>query len=193
MKPLGTIVRLQLQRSDLKIGPRGRKAYEPAPIISLPAIAIDRGGVTGWDDDGQTMLDVHHCEHPSGKNHDGLHGFSVLFTPHYTAMRRRFGSHLTEGIAGESILVETDRIVSPDDLHDGLAIQAGDDLARLQVTKIAEPCVEFTRFAIHYPPDARADHTLTDALNFLRAGMRGFYLRYEGKPLTVRLGDRVYL
>lgn len=193
MKPLGSIVRLQLQRSSLKVGPRGRQAYQPAPIISLPAIAIDRGGVTGWDEDGQTMLDVHHHEHPSGKNHDGLHGFSVLFTPHYTAMRQRFGSHLTEGIAGESILVETDRMVSAGDLHDGLAIQAGDDLARLQVTKIAEPCVEFTRFAIHYPPEARADRTLTDALNFLRAGMRGFYLRYEGKPLTVRLGDRVYL
>ncbi len=193
MNPLGTIIRLQLQRSSLKVGPRGQRAYQPAPLISLPAIAIDRGGVTGRDDDGQTMVDVHHQEHPSGKNRDGIHGFSVLFTPHYTAMRRRFGAHLAEGIAGESILVETDRMVSQDDLRDGLAIQAGDDLARLHVTKIAEPCVEFTRFAIHYPPDARADSTLTDALDFLRSGMRGFYMRYEGKPLTVRLGDRVFL
>jgi len=63
----------------------------------------------------------------------------------------------------------------------------------LSQVRVAEPCVEFTRFTIHYPPDSRSDRQVTDALEFLRAGMRGFYARYNGEPVTVGLGDAVFL
>jgi hypothetical protein len=35
--------------------------------------------------------------------------------------------------------------------------------------------------------------TVTEALRFLDAGLRGFYATYEGEPTVVELGARVLL
>jgi hypothetical protein len=109
-------------------------------------------------------------------------------------MRARFGDHLTDGIAGESILVETEGPIRQEDVEGGITIRTaeGHD-ALLEEITVAEPCVEFTRFTIHYPPDSRSDRQVTEALAFLRAGMRGFYARYNGEPIKVGLGDAVFL
>ncbi|HEY8686526.1 MAG TPA: hypothetical protein VIO57_13045, partial [Chloroflexota bacterium] len=137
--------------------------------------------------------DVHHRDHPAGKN-NGDNDISILFTDHYRAMREHFGEHLTDGIAGESILVETDEAVTPEDVDGGIIIQtAAGDTARLEQIRVAEPCVEFTRFTIHYPPDSRSDRAVTEALAFLRGGRRGFYAHYAGDPVRVALGDTVFL
>jgi hypothetical protein len=148
--------------------------------------------VAGIEAGGASRPDVHHLDHPASKSRAGSNAISVLFTGHYTAMRERFGSHLVDGIAGESILVETQEIVDEDSLQAGVTIRTADGHeAHLHSVTVAEPCVEFTRFAIQYPADARSDGHVTDALQFLRAGMRGFYARYTGDPVTVRLGDTV--
>jgi hypothetical protein len=196
MQMRGTIVRLQLQRAPLKPGPAQRRWYDPAPLLALPQVVLSEGGIV--DDDGR--LDVHHPNHPSGKN-IGKNGVSVGFSAHYDAMRERFGTHLTHGIAGESILVQTDGMVTEEDLRDGLVILAqdgrgaGSEPARVHLTNfmVAEPCVEFTRYALQYPPDSRSDEAVTDALAFLRGGMRGYYATYDGPPVTLRVGDRVLL
>ncbi len=141
----------------------------------------------------QSVVDVHHRIHPDSKYRDG-NAVSILFTPHYAAMRDHFGSHLEDGIAGESILVETGSMVALGDLERGVTLLTAEgewiDLTRAQV---AEPCVEFTRFALRFPADAPSDRSVTNALTFLRGGMRGFYLDYRGDPVTLRLGDPVYL
>jgi MOSC domain-containing protein YiiM len=193
MKPLGTIVLLQIQQANLKVGPSQQRHYDPSPLYTVPAITLSDGGVTGIEESGDAVPDVHHRDHPAGKNH-GANSVSVLFTGHYKAMRRRFGDHLTDGIAGESILVETEGPVRQEDVDGGITIRTsqGHD-ALLEGVKVSEPCVEFTRFTIHYPPDSRSDRQVTDALEFLRAGMRGFYARYNGEPITVSLGDAVFL
>ncbi len=193
MKPLGTVVRLQVQQSNLKIGPTQARTYDPTPIRVVPAITLSEGGVTGIDDRGAPVPDVHHRDHPSGKNL-GMNDICILFTAHYRAMRERFGDHVADGIAGESILVETEETVRPEDVARGIVIRtAGGGEALLEEVRVAEPCVEFTRFSIHYPPDSRSDRQVTEALDFLRDGRRGFYASYNGKPIRVALGDTVFL
>jgi len=184
---------LQVQQSSLKVGPSQQRHYDPSPLYTVPAITLSEAIVTGIEESGASVPDVHHRDHPSGKNH-GDNGISILFTEHYKAMRERFGDHLTDGIAGESILVEIEGPVRQEDVRGGITIRAAQGReALLKEVMVAEPCVEFTRFTIHYPPDSRSDRQVTDALAFLRAGMRGFYARYHGEPITVGLGDAVFL
>jgi hypothetical protein len=58
---------------------------------------------------------------------------------------------------------------------------------------VAAPCVEFARYALKFPDGARPDATVTEALRFLDAGMRGFYATYGGEPAVVEVGTRVFL
>jgi hypothetical protein len=147
----------------------------------------------GTSPDHGTILDVHHRDHPAGKN-GGYHDISIVFMPHYQLMRERFGPRAADGIAGENILVEAPRRIWPEDLTGGLLLVTQDGrTAEVEVVKAAEPCVEFTRYLMQRSPDARADPQFLSDLDFLRQGMRGFYCRYAGEPVIVREGDEVCL
>jgi hypothetical protein len=189
---LGPVVRLQIQTGEVKVGERGHRVYNPAPIRPVPYLLLGPGGFVGPGADGHDILDIHHRDHPSGK-WTPKNGICILFTRHYELMRARFGDHIIDGIAGESILVESDRQITVEDLQHGLAIQAAGGVALLHDLVVAPPCVEYTRFALQYPPEAHADARFKDALKFLLPGMRGFYAHYDGQPLTVRLGDQMGL
>ena len=191
--PIGTIVRLQVQESSLKVGDKPRR-YDPAPIRAVPAISLDPAGVIGLAENGETILDVHNLDHPSSKNRDGENGISLGFTAHYLAMRRRFGQHLVDGIAGENILIEADSPFSVEDLAAGVVVEgSGGRPLQLRPVIVATPCVEFSRYALKFPDGARPDATVTEALRFLDAGMRGFYATYTGEPAVVEIGARVLL
>ena len=71
----------------------------------------------------------------------------------------------------------------------------GTDGRRLELRPVivAAPCVEFSRYALKFPDGARPDATVTEALRFLDAGMRGFYAAYVGEPAVVEVGARVFL
>ena len=190
---IGTIVRLQIQDSSLKVGSKPRR-YDPAPIRSVPALSLSPAGVVGHAENGETIVDVHHHDHPSSKNRDGENGTSLGFTAHYVAMRKRFGQHLRDGIAGENILIEVDRQFPVEDLASGVVIEgAGGRRLELRPVIVAAPCVEFARYALKFPDATRPDATVTEALRFLDAGMRGFYATYAGEPAVVEIGARVYL
>ncbi|PZR98124.1 MAG: hypothetical protein DLM70_17885 [Chloroflexi bacterium] len=137
------------------------------------------------------MVDVHHRDHPVSKNRTD-NGISLGFTAHYDRMRAHFGRHLTEGIAGENILVQTDTPVADSDLVNGvLIVTANGKVLRLHDVQVAEPCVEFTRYALRCSCRQKCDHPATEGLRFLRGGMRGFYVSYAGEPALVHPGDRV--
>jgi hypothetical protein len=190
---IGTIVRLQIQESSLKVGSKPRR-YDPAPIRSVPAISLSSSGVVGLTENGQTIVDVHHHDHPASKNRGGENGISLGFTTHYRAMREWFGQHLPDGIAGENILIEVDQPFQAEDLAGGVVIERGDGKQlELRSVIVAAPCVEFTRYALQFPDDARPDATVTEALRYLDAGMRGFYATYEGEPAVIGSGARVFL
>jgi hypothetical protein len=190
---VGEVVRLQVQESSLKVGDGPRRRYDPSPIRSVPALRLDERGVTGQADWGDDVEDVHNRDHPASKYRGG-NGVSVLFTGHYAAMRERFGPHLTDGIAGENILVACDQLVGEEDLTAGLIV-ATDDGGQLLLEQVvvAAPCVEFARHALRFPDDARPDLTVTEAVRFLGDGMRGYYAAYDGPPAVIRIGDRVYV
>ena len=190
---IGTVVRLQVQESSLKVGVKPRR-YEPAPIQSVPVLSVSSAGVVGLAENGESIVDVHHHDHPSSKNRGGGNGISLGFTAHYLAMRQRFGPHLADGIAGENILIEVDRQFPVEDLANGVVIEGTEGRPlELHPVIVAAPCVEFVRYALKFPDGARPDATVTEALRFLDAGMRGFYATYAGEPAVVEIGAPVFL
>src|SRR6267143_1095305 len=142
MHPVGTIVRLQIQRASLKTGEKPDRVYDPAPILAVERLAVSSDGVLGGGREGGWLVDVHHRAHPSTKNEDGLHGVSVGFTSHYALMRDRFGARIVVGCAGENVIVAPDRTFTYEDLAGGVAIVAtdGPERIRLKVLQVAHPC-----------------------------------------------------
>lgn len=189
MRTIGTITRLQIQRSSLKTGEKPTRVYDPAPLLAVPQLSVTPDGVLGAGDRGTWIVDVHHRAHPETKNDDGLHGVSLGFTSHYAAMRERFGDRLVLGCAGENIIAATDRPFTYDDLAGGVTILAPDgrERVRLRVLQVAHPCRPFTGWALgkQVEPEVLKSH-----LQFLDGGMRGFYCVGEGAG-TVSLGDQI--
>ena len=191
MRTIGTVTRLQIQRSSLKTGEKPDRIYDPAPLLAVPHLMVTSDGVLGAGEGGAWIVDVHHRAHPLTKNEDGLHGVSVGFTSHYAAIRDRFGDRIVIGCAGENIIVAADRRFTYEDLGGGVAIVAADgpERVRLRVLEVAHPCRPFTGWALggRVEPDVLKSH-----LQFLDGGMRGFYCVGEGVG-TVEVGDRLVL
>lgn len=194
MELLGSIVRLQVQASSLKVGRPPHRRYDVGPLCAVASLTLEPNGVVGWTDGEERVADVHHRDHLASKHRDDDHnGISVGFSSHYAAMRERFGDHLGDGLAAENILVQTDLMLGEEDLGGRLLIETAEGArVRLDDPLVATPCVEFTRFAMRFPDEARPDRTVAEALAFLNDGMRGYYVAYAGAPVRVRLGDRVW-
>ncbi len=191
MRAIGTVARLQIQRSSLKTGEKPTRVYDPAPVLAVPRLAVSPAGVLGAGADGGWLVDVHHQAHPDTKNEDGLHGVSVGFTSHYAAMRDRFGERIVIGCAGENVIVETDGMFTYDDVAAGIALVSadGDERVRLRVLQVAHPCRPFTGWALGGRVESEV---LKSHLQFLDDGMRGFYCVGEGVGV-VQMGDQVVL
>jgi len=191
MRTIGTVTRLQIQRSSLKTGEKPNRVYDPTPLLPVPRLTVTPDGVLGAGAEGGWLVDVHHRGHPETKNEDGLHGVSVGFTSHYAAMRDRFGERIVVGCAGENIIVAADRTFTYDDLAGGIAIVASDgpERVRLRVLQVAHPCRPFTGWASGGRVEAEV---LKSHLQFLDGGTRGFYCVGEGSG-TVQVGDQLVL
>jgi hypothetical protein len=188
MRPLGPLVRLQIQRASLKTGARPQRSYDPAPLLAVPRLAVGPDGVLGAGPEDAWVVDVHHRAHPATKNEDGLHGVSVGFTGHYDAMRERFGERLTIGCAGENLIAEAGGRLQLADVTGGLAVLAPDgrERVRLRVLEVARPCRPFTGWALG--GSTVEAEVLKQSLQFLDEGMRGFYCVGEGTGI-VEVGD----
>lgn len=195
--PLGRIVRLQVQREKIKSGKGPDERYTPHDhLISVAAIHIDSGGVTGVTESGETIPDVHHRDHPRSRFR-GENGVSMGFTGHYARMRERFGEHLVDGIAGESILVENAGLVSLADLTNGIVLTGTDErVIEIDTWDVAHPCAPFSKFCLRFLEGQKADRRVTETLQFLENGMRGFngtYRADQPQGAIIRIGDTVYL
>src|SRR5437868_2210881 len=117
MRLLGTVTRLQIQRSSLKVGLPQQRSYSPRWIQAVPELGVTPAGVTASAPEcGAAVLDVHNRDHPESKqSRRGVNAISVGFSAHYGSMRDRFGEHLTDGIAGENVLIGTERPVTESD------------------------------------------------------------------------------
>ncbi len=193
-REIGRIKLVQVQRSSLKLGERLRTWYDPAPLLTVEKLLLLPKGVVGMIGVDQEIMDIHHMDHPDTRNSKGRNGVSLGFTAHYRAMRAQFGEHLSDGIAGENIIVESDRSFALADLGEQVIIESSQtgQCAYLAIVKAAAPCVEFTQYAAnHGMPLAAAE--LKAALQFLENGRRGFYVRAleQDVPVVVQTGDRV--
>ena len=193
MKLLGPIVRLQVQLASLKVGEKPFQRYEPEPLAVVDGLVLTNGGVHGVGRNSRRLADVHHCDHMQSKYREE-NAISIGFTGHYRLMRERFGEKLTDGIAAENILVDFPERVELDELASGLVIET-EDGRRLALDDVivAAPCVPFTRFSMSYPENTKPDRTVTESLQFLHQGTRGYYARFHGPASLIALGDLVYL
>lgn len=189
MTTLGTVIRLQVQRSRLKPGPRGARVYDPAPLLEVTALDVGPRGVVGVTTTGP-VLDVHHADHPDSRNVRLVNGLSLLTRGHYDRLRQAYGPHLVDGVAGESLLLDAVRPWSARDLQGALELETEDGWLLLSEVVPAPPCVEFSRFCLgDLSADAGGEPVQT-ALEQLDHGARGFYASTAGTG-RVRPGARL--
>jgi hypothetical protein len=189
--PLGRIVRLQIQRSKLKLGEKPNRVYDPAPLLAVDELTLTPQGALARLPDGGMLVDVHHVAHPATRNNGGQNDLSVGFTAHYAAMRAEYGDHLVDGCAGENILVEAAETVALERIAAGLVVRPalGGALVRLHNVRVDLPCVEFSRYASR---TVEAE-TIKRALQLLDHGRRGYYCTYEETgPALVAIGDEMF-
>ena len=185
---IGNVVQLQVQRSPLK----NDAVYDPAALLEVDEIRIGAMGVIGRTECGW-VLDTHHAAHPQVRGR-GLRGVSMGFTSHYEAMQDRYAS-VPLGVAGENIIVATDRRWDATQLAGGVVIEGSDrDAVELPAAYPAAPCLEFTSFLLRLPERAARDDVI-DELDFLDGGTRGFIVDAArlATPAAVRIGDQVRL
>jgi hypothetical protein len=120
----------------------------------------------------------------------------IGFTPHYKAMRARFGDHMVDGIAGENILIESEEEIWLPDLGSGIVIENQDTKSQtlLDLVSFASPCQEFSHFARQSQDKKLPAGELKAVLQFLDNGRRGFLLvmREGQETADIRPGDRVF-
>ena len=194
MRELGRIVCLQVQNGSIKTGTRPFQTYTPTPnLTSVNALRINGDGVEGIGSNGETLPDMHNAAHPQTK-FTGDNGISIGFTGHYATMRTRFGDHMTDGIAGENIIIERDGIVSLDMLGKGIVIVGDQGEVHIGPWVVLHPCGPFTKFCLGIPGETRPDRRVTEGLQFLEHGLRGFSAVYgpDLPSVNIRVGDTVY-
>jgi hypothetical protein len=186
MNPLGKIVRLQIQRSQLKLGEKPNQYYDPSALVSVNELRLTPHGASALVG-GEVILDIHHADHPHTRNSDGVNDLSIGFTSHYQAMRARYGDHLFDGCAGENILVAIDSRVDITQIQNGLILGDAASAVRLTDVMVALPCAPFSKYA------AKSDNpqTVKSALQFLENGTRGFYC-VVNQEAAIKVGDDVY-
>lgn len=189
MTVLGTVAALQVQRSRLKPGPRGARSYDPSPLLRVDALDIGPRGVIGVTPDGP-VLDVHHVDHPDSRNRQLANGLSLLPREHYSRLRQAYGPHLLDGLAGESVLLDTAGPWAEADLEGSLELETTDGWLVLTDVQAAPPCVEFGRFCLDDPQADAGGEAVQTALAMLDHGLRGFYAQTAGSG-RVQVGARL--
>lgn len=189
LQPLGRIVKLQMQKSSLKIPAEPEARYDPAALWSVEDMSFNTEGAYTLLPNGDMFLDIHNAAHPESKNSKGGNDLSIGFTAHYAAMREHFGDHLSDGIAGENILVAVEQPIPLDMLKNGVVIKTRQGDVPLVNLRIALPCSPFSKFASR----STEPEVVKDALQFLDKGIRGFYCTFENvEPMTIAVGDEVF-
>jgi hypothetical protein len=190
VREIGKVVRLQVQTASLKRGEMPRRVYDPAPLSEVTRLRLSPRGAAGVRDSA-LLLDVHHAEHPSSKSEPGREA-SFGFVSHYAKMRDEYGERLSVGCAGENVLVETEpgRVWRLEDFAAGLAFEGrlSGALLRLSRVTVADPCVEFSRYALSEPEASPQE--LKPVLQFLAEGTRGFVFTPDADG-EVEIGDRL--
>ncbi len=194
LRELGCVKLMQVQPSGLIIETPSGKFYDASRRLEVDRLQITSLGIEATTPEGERVLDIHHISHPDKAYHnDDL--VSIGFTSHYEAMRARFGQHMVDGIAGETIIIESEEEVWPEDLGKRIVIenQHTGHRALLDLITFASPCRSFSLFAIRSQHEQPPADKLKDTLQFLENGRRGFLLVLSDgqEAAVVQRGDKV--
>jgi hypothetical protein len=186
------IVRLQVQRGPVKVGRAPLRSYRPEAIVPVERIVAGPRGVQGVTTDGEEVIDVHHQDHPQSRDRRGRAGVLVMGTGDYVALRARYGEHVVDGIAGETVLVDAPAGLARLGLPPVATVFTADGPLELHDVREADPCVEFSRFCLRQEPSPVVDAAVRQALVDMDHGARG-YRSIAASAATIRLGDVVSL
>lgn len=184
------VVRLQVQTDRLKPGAAPHRYYHPERIRPVAVLDVGPGGASSPGPDG-TVIDVHNRAHPHTRDPHGKAGLTLMGTGDYEKLRLRYGAHVSDGIAGESILVD-----APDGLAGGQpaaarVLTSGGPI-ELQAVRVAKPCVEFSRYCLGEAMSESVSADVREALEFLDGGMRG-YRAVACNDGSIAIGDTLEL
>lgn len=171
------IVGLQLQTRPLKPGRAPYRQYRPEALQQVDRLLVSpRGNHGEWvgPDGEHAAIDVHHQDHPQSRDRKGKGGISVIGTGDYVRLRELYGPHLVDGVAGESVLVE-----APDGLAEvafpaDFSIRTNSGVINFRLGRVADPCVEFSRFCLGEEPGPEVSDAVRKALIDLDNGHRGY-------------------
>jgi hypothetical protein len=198
-RELGVVTLVQLQPRGLIIETPGKTPnghfYDPTRRVEVDRLVITRRGIEADLPGGERVLDIHHLDHPD-KAYEDDDLVSVGFTVHYDAMRREFGEHMVDGIAGENIIVSSPDEIWTTDVGTGLILESTEtgETARLELVEFASPCQEFGQFCLQRQREEVPAALLRETLRFLGKGRRGFlFVLHDAEgSVTVQSGDRVF-
>lgn len=191
MKLLGTIARLQIQRSSLTIGTGPTRYFDPAALLVVDELFLTPGGACAPAADGSCIVDVHHAAHPFTRSR-GENTLSIGFSRHYDTMRAKFGDAFAIGCAAENIIIDGPAPrVTPEEISAGIAIETSEGFATLTRVIVAAPCMPFAKFALR-DPDASTE-AIKSTIQFLDKGLRGYYCAFTSpKTATIGRGAKVF-
>ena len=196
IRELGRVKLVQVQPNGIIIETPSGDFYDASRRVEVESLHISSRGIEAITPTGEHVIDIHHIDHPNkAYGNDDL--VCIGFTPHYEAMRARFGEHMVDGVAGENIIIEYEDVVWPEDLGQRIAIENTDTgrQALLDVVSFAPPCEEFSHFAANSQHKRLPAEKLKSILQFLGNGRRGFLLVLSDnqESATVQSGDRVFV
>lgn len=174
----------------MKPGRAPLRRYEPAALVPVVSIQAGPRGVHGITENGEQVLDVHHRDHPRSRDRKGRAGVLLMGTGDYQALRAKYGDHVIDGIAGETILLEAPEGLAGHDLPRTATVTTGAGPVRLTAVRAADPCVEFSRFCLVQEVSPVVDDAVKQALIDLDGGARG-YRSIAADEGTISLGDSV--
>jgi hypothetical protein len=204
-----SVVRLQIQTRPMKQGRAPWRVYDPSCLREVEELRLTPEGVVGVPFGGPEMLDVHHARHELSRDPRGSAGVSVMATGDYAALRARYGDHMVDGIAGEGVLVDYRPGLAGLPMPEQILVRRGTREGRGEVgtepsaqsgvptddadlvlhsVQIADPCVEFTRFCLRLPPSDIVNQDVTQGLDDLGGGARGYKMVSE-RQWVLRRGD----
>ena len=196
LRELGVVKLVQVQPSGLIIKTGTDYTYDPSRRVEVDQLRITPEGIEAVTPDGEHVLDIHHTAHPQTHS-EGDNAISIGFTYHYTEMRKRFGKHMVDGIAGENIIIDFEEEIWLDDLGQQIAMENPRTGRRvlLNVIQFAAPCDEFSHFAAQSQHKRLPADKLKAILQFLGNGRRGFLLSLSERQDSgiVHRGDRVFV
>lgn len=189
------IVGLQIQTRPLKPGRAPYREYRPEALQPVDRLLVSpRGNHGEWTDASgdHVAIDVHHQDHPQSRDRKGKGGISVLGTGDYVRLRERYGPHLVDGVAGESVLVDAPAGLAGGGFPEDFSIRTASGDISFRIGRVADPCVEFSRFCLGEPPLPDVSDAVQKAMVDLDNGHRGYRAAAVGSGVITK-GDALIL